>query len=342
MANNISARVTAGELGQFVGKTVRVVGRVAQVNGTDLHLQDAQGTTIIVAHDGAPQHTEGTVEAVGTVQADLRVKHMMSTRFAEGFDLAMYEEAVQQMRRFPELYPVAAAVTREGCAERSVSAVAVNKRRLRPLREGRCSPSVDAVKSSDPAKLGADERDSSREAGVQFLTKVSLAVRARTSWPPAAIYADSASEISLIEVWPADDGYDAQAFAVHLVPTDQPPYQAARQLTESDLGPVQSAVWLAARPADGDHCTAEPPDWFTTAGRGLIGPGHQGGPAASPHFRLPRAAATTPSPCAGPGRLWRPGSAGSCGALTGRLSESGSQEEENLRGTQAHDSAGLL
>jgi len=61
-----------------------------------------------VAHDGAPQHTEGTVEAVGTVQADLRVKHMMSTRFAEGFDLAMYEEAVQQMRRFPELYPVAA------------------------------------------------------------------------------------------------------------------------------------------------------------------------------------------------------------------------------------------
>lgn len=62
-----------------------------------------------IACKGLPRFREGVVEAIGVVQAngaDVVLDEMTSTQFGAGFNLELYREAVAQLQRFPQLYPV--------------------------------------------------------------------------------------------------------------------------------------------------------------------------------------------------------------------------------------------
>lgn len=143
--SEVSSRVTFSQLPQFVGKTVRVVGNVKAIEGNALTLSDEQGARaagqrvraralhpnrarahapsarrarsagrcagaeVRIACKGVPRFREGVVEAIGTVAssgAECYVDEMTSTQFQPGFNLELYREAVTQLHRFPQLYPV--------------------------------------------------------------------------------------------------------------------------------------------------------------------------------------------------------------------------------------------
>lgn len=67
------------------------------------------GAEVRISCKGLPRFREGIVEAIGTVSTDgsgVVVEEMTSTQFNPGFNFELYREAVAQLHRFPQLYPV--------------------------------------------------------------------------------------------------------------------------------------------------------------------------------------------------------------------------------------------
>lgn len=66
------------------------------------------GAEVTVKCQGAPRFTNGYVEVTGVVHDAATIQATFMVQFSDGFDLTTYEQVVDQINRFPNLYPVEA------------------------------------------------------------------------------------------------------------------------------------------------------------------------------------------------------------------------------------------
>ncbi|KAK6536485.1 hypothetical protein TWF281_000717 [Arthrobotrys megalospora] len=97
-------RVNASYLSNFTGQTVRIAGKVIQVQGGSATI-DAQGTVAIQLDADTNVKTVGNVvEVIGKVNNDQSIKEFVSSDFGADVDLNAIEAVVQATHTYRELF----------------------------------------------------------------------------------------------------------------------------------------------------------------------------------------------------------------------------------------------
>jgi len=99
-------RVTANMLNQYIGQTVRFVGKMDHQDSGAAHLMsDNQLVKVKMSHESIEQSTYNAffVEVVGKVNADRSIQEISSMSI-NSMDLPNYEQLVQLMQLYKPLF----------------------------------------------------------------------------------------------------------------------------------------------------------------------------------------------------------------------------------------------
>ncbi|CAM9104965.1 unnamed protein product, partial [Laminaria digitata] len=100
-------RVNGAVLGQFVGRTVAVVGKVVshQEGAAEAQLETSDGKTITVQVPPGSSWTSQYVEVIGHLHDEGSLQEFKSTDFGDSFDMVTYNKAVELMTtKFSHLF----------------------------------------------------------------------------------------------------------------------------------------------------------------------------------------------------------------------------------------------
>src|SRR3989338_3775522 len=86
-------RVNGALLPGYLGRRVRLVGRVVDVTQGILETSDAMQVRILYQHGQTPQSTY--IEVIGVVQSDGSIHEEMTVSFGETFHLGNYDQVIQ-------------------------------------------------------------------------------------------------------------------------------------------------------------------------------------------------------------------------------------------------------
>jgi len=99
MSKTATPRVNASTLKSHVGGTVRIVGRVKEMDGKRVALETSDGGVAFVnANPERLAPYTDVVEVCGTVQPDGSVTEQHVVQFGPNFDLALYQRALELTR----------------------------------------------------------------------------------------------------------------------------------------------------------------------------------------------------------------------------------------------------
>ncbi|TGZ84700.1 replication factor A protein 3 [Ascodesmis nigricans] len=101
--SEITPRINAPLLAQFVGHTVRIVGRVTGIQGDNATI-DAQGNiSLHLTRDDHLVYNNG-VELIGKINPDMSVKVLTSWDLGPDVDYKVSEAVVDVTHRYKELF----------------------------------------------------------------------------------------------------------------------------------------------------------------------------------------------------------------------------------------------
>ncbi|KAJ3281483.1 hypothetical protein HK104_011447 [Borealophlyctis nickersoniae] len=99
------ARVNSSHLSEYRGKTVRLVGKVLQIHGTQAIVEACDEGQVTVHLSPAGVLSPGaTVEVIGKVDDDLSVVEMTSVSFSDVYDRAAYNKMVLLAKEHPDTF----------------------------------------------------------------------------------------------------------------------------------------------------------------------------------------------------------------------------------------------
>lgn len=119
---DMTPRISASHLGEFLGRNIRILGRVTSLRGEQAQIETGvgvgdgsksepnggagTGTGTCTIHLTRDAHlAQGTwVEVIGKVNADLSVKAMLCTDWGTGIDGRAVEAVVEVTHRYKELF----------------------------------------------------------------------------------------------------------------------------------------------------------------------------------------------------------------------------------------------
>ncbi|PUU81449.1 replication factor A protein 3 [Tuber borchii] len=96
-------RINAPLLQQYIGRTIRLVGKVSDVQGNGATL-DSSGVVTVYLDRDSNLKIGNAVEIVGKVNPDLTVKVLTSTDFGENLDMRVYEDLVGICQQYKEIF----------------------------------------------------------------------------------------------------------------------------------------------------------------------------------------------------------------------------------------------
>ncbi|RVD80695.1 uncharacterized protein DFL_008589 [Arthrobotrys flagrans] len=97
-------RVNASYLSNFTTQTVRIAGKVIEIQGGSATI-DAQGTVVIHLDGDTNIKTVGNVvEVIGRVNNDQSIKEFVSSDFGPNVELSAIEAVVQATHTYRELF----------------------------------------------------------------------------------------------------------------------------------------------------------------------------------------------------------------------------------------------
>eukprot|EP00343_Euplotes_focardii_P009086 CAMPEP_0205823998 /NCGR_PEP_ID=MMETSP0206-20130828/18974_1 /ASSEMBLY_ACC=CAM_ASM_000279 /TAXON_ID=36767 /ORGANISM="Euplotes focardii, Strain TN1" /LENGTH=106 /DNA_ID=CAMNT_0053121711 /DNA_START=8 /DNA_END=328 /DNA_ORIENTATION=+ len=87
-----------GDLQAYMGKTVRLVGKVVSTSAQEAVLEACDQKTVRIANANVQIHQASPiVEVVGLVQPDCTIEEYSSTPFGENFDMDKYRQLLTLM-----------------------------------------------------------------------------------------------------------------------------------------------------------------------------------------------------------------------------------------------------
>ncbi|KAG0641520.1 replication factor A protein 3 [Tuber brumale] len=96
-------RINASLLYQFIGRAVRLVGKVTDIHGDKATL-DSNGVVIALLDRDSNLKLGNATEVVAKVNPDLTVKVLTSTDFGDNLDMKVYEELVGICQQYREIF----------------------------------------------------------------------------------------------------------------------------------------------------------------------------------------------------------------------------------------------
>ncbi|KAG0125866.1 replication factor A protein 3 [Tuber indicum] len=96
-------RINAPLLHQFIGRTIRLVGKVTDIHGDKATL-DSSGVIIARLDRDSNLKLGNATEVVAKVNPDLSVKVLTSTDFGDNLDMKVYEELVGICQQHREIF----------------------------------------------------------------------------------------------------------------------------------------------------------------------------------------------------------------------------------------------
>ncbi|ORX95555.1 replication factor A protein 3 [Basidiobolus meristosporus CBS 931.73] len=97
-------RINSSMLGQHTNKTVRIVGKVMQLQEGSALIESSDHGQISVSLNPGTTFSTPYVEIIGIVQQDLSVQELTSSGFGENFDLDNYNSLVELSRKYTEIF----------------------------------------------------------------------------------------------------------------------------------------------------------------------------------------------------------------------------------------------
>ncbi|KAK9703696.1 hypothetical protein K7432_010587 [Basidiobolus ranarum] len=97
-------RINSSMLSQYINTTVRIVGKVMQLQEPNALIESSDHGQISVSLNPGTTFTSQYVEIIGIVQQDLSVQELTSTSFGEDFDLDNYNSLVELTRKYTEIF----------------------------------------------------------------------------------------------------------------------------------------------------------------------------------------------------------------------------------------------
>ena len=95
--------VLKSQLPQNIGKRVKIVGKLVQVETPDLVISTSDGNVYVVSSD-LHRYTDKMVVVTGTVLSDLKIKEECVDDVPEGFCLDTYAKMVKLSESVPEVF----------------------------------------------------------------------------------------------------------------------------------------------------------------------------------------------------------------------------------------------
>ncbi|RPA95225.1 replication factor A protein 3 [Choiromyces venosus 120613-1] len=96
-------RINAPLLDQFVGRTIRLVGKVTAVHGNKATL-DSNGQVIAHLDRDSTLRIGSAAELVAKVNPDRSVRVLTSTDFGDNLDMGVYGELVNICQQYKEVF----------------------------------------------------------------------------------------------------------------------------------------------------------------------------------------------------------------------------------------------
>ncbi|PWW79491.1 replication factor A protein 3 [Tuber magnatum] len=96
-------RINAPLLMQYIGRTIRLVGKVTDIHGDKATLESSG---VIVVHVDRDSNLKlgNAVEVVARVNQDLSIKVLSSSDFGNNLDMKVYEELVGICQQHKEIF----------------------------------------------------------------------------------------------------------------------------------------------------------------------------------------------------------------------------------------------
>ncbi|KAI8388674.1 replication factor A protein 3 [Radiomyces spectabilis] len=92
----------------YVGQTVRVVGKVLSFSGDTAVLEATDGGQILVKVNGQSQWGSDYMEVIGRVESDFSLMEFKSANMGNSLDMKLADKVVQYGQKCPELFDLKA------------------------------------------------------------------------------------------------------------------------------------------------------------------------------------------------------------------------------------------
>ncbi|KAI8878990.1 replication factor A protein 3 [Backusella circina FSU 941] len=89
---------------KYVGRTIRITGKVVSFAGDTAVLSASDGGQVLVQLNGESQWGTDYVEVIGQVESDFNIREFKSTNLGNNFDLALADRVIEFSQKCPELF----------------------------------------------------------------------------------------------------------------------------------------------------------------------------------------------------------------------------------------------
>ncbi|KAF9051784.1 replication factor A protein 3 [Panaeolus papilionaceus] len=93
--DHLSTRVNAARMADFVGKEVRLVGRVLSADGTRMTIEACDGGQVIVTNTANADHSDAYVEVIGRVQNATTIQMHACINMGEDLDTKLVNDTIE-------------------------------------------------------------------------------------------------------------------------------------------------------------------------------------------------------------------------------------------------------
>ncbi|CEI97015.1 hypothetical protein RMCBS344292_11158 [Rhizopus microsporus] len=97
-------RVNSALREKYVGKTVRLVGKITSFSGNTAVLEASDHGQVLVNLNGESQWGTQYVEVIGQVDQDFTIREFKTTNMGDNFDLDLANKVVEFGQRCPEIF----------------------------------------------------------------------------------------------------------------------------------------------------------------------------------------------------------------------------------------------
>ncbi|KAM0786500.1 hypothetical protein ACM66B_001958 [Microbotryomycetes sp. NB124-2] len=98
-------RVNSARLGDYIGRAVRIIGKVISRDGETATLELSDGGQVQVKLNRDSNHRDTYVEVLGRVERPDLVQELTSCNMGDKIDMDLADRVVEMQMKFPEIFP---------------------------------------------------------------------------------------------------------------------------------------------------------------------------------------------------------------------------------------------
>ncbi|GAA5811209.1 hypothetical protein MFLAVUS_004640 [Mucor flavus] len=97
-------RINSGLREKYVGKTVRIIGKIVSLSGNTAVLNSTDHGQVLVHLNGESQWGTDYVEVIGQVEPDFTLREFKTSNLGNDFDLELADKVVEFSQRCSEIF----------------------------------------------------------------------------------------------------------------------------------------------------------------------------------------------------------------------------------------------